>query len=238
MATAKKIDADRTAGKTLGVLAGLPIVVKDNINTKGLKTTGGTYSLRNFQPATNAPSLQKLIDAGAIVLGKSNLHEWAFGITSTNFTLGRNADGSASKPRPGAEMETNTLTRGRAVPAPKSSSSPSIWVITVWFRNCRSCGPLGRSCKVCNKALPALASGAPELDHNTTSSTPNCSRKRSSANPDDTPCASTSWTAAWRVFWPRSLANVSSEVRPRFKPAASAPSTLVSNQASIERDTN
>ncbi|NDB45332.1 MAG: hypothetical protein EB032_12555, partial [Betaproteobacteria bacterium] len=88
MATAKKIDADRTAGKTLGVLAGLPIVVKDNINTKGLKTTGGTYSLRNFQPATNAPSLQKLIDAGAIVLGKSNLHEWAFGITSTNFTLG------------------------------------------------------------------------------------------------------------------------------------------------------
>ena len=88
MATAKQIDADRSAGKTLGALAGLPIVVKDNINTKGLKTTGGTYSLRNFQPATNAPSLQKLIDAGAIVLGKSNLHEWAFGITSTNFTLG------------------------------------------------------------------------------------------------------------------------------------------------------
>ena len=88
MASAKKIDADRSAGKTLGALAGLPIVVKDNINSKGLKTTGGTYSLRNFQPATNAPSLQKLIDAGAIVLGKSNLHEWAFGITSTNFTLG------------------------------------------------------------------------------------------------------------------------------------------------------
>lgn len=88
LAAAKKVDADRAAGKTLGTLAGLPIVVKDNINTKDLKTTGGTYSLRNFQPKTNAPSLQKLIDAGAIVLGKSNLHEWAFGITSTNFTLG------------------------------------------------------------------------------------------------------------------------------------------------------
>lgn len=88
LASAKQFDADREAGKALGALAGLPVVVKDNINTKGMKTTGGTHSLRNFQPATNAPSLQRLIDAGAIVLGKSNLHEWAFGITSTNFTLG------------------------------------------------------------------------------------------------------------------------------------------------------
>ncbi len=88
LAAAKKVDGDRAAGKSLGALAGLPIVVKDNINTKDLKTTGGTSSLRNFQPKTNAPSVQKLIDAGAIVLGKSNLHEWAFGITSTNFTLG------------------------------------------------------------------------------------------------------------------------------------------------------
>lgn len=88
LAAAKQVDADRAAGKTMGALAGLPIVVKDNINTKGLKTTGGTWSLRNFQPKTNAPSVQKLLDAGAIILGKSNLHEWAFGITSTNFTLG------------------------------------------------------------------------------------------------------------------------------------------------------
>lgn len=88
LAAAKQVDADRAAGKSLGQLAGLPIVVKDNINTKAIKTTGGTYSLRNFQPSSNAPSLQKLIDAGAIVLGKANLHEWAFGITSTNFTLG------------------------------------------------------------------------------------------------------------------------------------------------------
>jgi mandelamide amidase len=88
LAAAKQVDADRAAGKTMGALAGLPIVVKDNINTKGMKTTGGTPSLRNFQPKTNAPSVQKLLDAGAIILGKSNLHEWAFGITSTNFTLG------------------------------------------------------------------------------------------------------------------------------------------------------
>ena len=88
LAAAKQVDADRAAGKTLGALAGLPFVVKDNINTKGMKTTGGTSSLRNFQPKTNAPSVQKLLDAGAIILGKTNLHEWAFGITTTNFTLG------------------------------------------------------------------------------------------------------------------------------------------------------
>lgn len=97
LAAAAKVDADRAAGKTLPALAGLPIVVKDNINTKELKTTGGTPALKNLQPSANAPSLQKLIDAGAIVLGKANLHELAFGATSTNFTLGT-ANGEATQP--------------------------------------------------------------------------------------------------------------------------------------------
>lgn len=97
LAAAKQVDADRAAGKALGALAGLPMLIKDNINTKGLKTTGGTSSLRNFQPTKNAPSVQKLIDAGAIILGKSNLHEWAFGITTTNFTLGTDQSGLATR---------------------------------------------------------------------------------------------------------------------------------------------
>jgi len=83
---ARKIDAMRAAGTTLPQLAGLPIVVKDNINTRGLPTTAGTTALRNVRPSANAPTLQKLIDAGAIVLGKANMHELAFGITSTNLT--------------------------------------------------------------------------------------------------------------------------------------------------------
>ena len=85
LAAAREVDIKRRAGAALGPLAGLPIVVKDNINTKNLPTTGGTPSLRNNRPSSHAPSLQKLIDAGAIVLGKANLHELAFGITSTNF---------------------------------------------------------------------------------------------------------------------------------------------------------
>ena len=98
IAAAKQVDSDRAAGKPLGALAGLPIVIKDNINTRGIKTTGGTKALENIVPTKNAPSVQKLLDAGAIILGKTNLHELAFGVTSTNFYLGTNADGTAKKP--------------------------------------------------------------------------------------------------------------------------------------------
>ncbi len=86
LTAARAIDAMRAAGNPLPALAGLPIVVKDNINTRELATTGGTLALRNVQAKANAPSLQKLLDAGAIVLGKTNLHELAFGITSTNLS--------------------------------------------------------------------------------------------------------------------------------------------------------
>ncbi|MFL6661550.1 MAG: indoleacetamide hydrolase [Rhizobacter sp.] len=84
MEAARRIDADRAAGRPLPPLAGLAIVVKDNINLRGLPTTGGTPALRDARPATTAPSLQKLLDAGAIVVAKTNMHELAFGITSTN----------------------------------------------------------------------------------------------------------------------------------------------------------
>jgi len=82
LAAARKVDA----GEISGVLAGLPIIVKDNINTSDMPTSAGTPALRDAQPSRNAPSLQKLLDAGAIVIGKANMHELAFGITSTNLS--------------------------------------------------------------------------------------------------------------------------------------------------------
>ena len=86
VAAARQVDALRRSGAALPALAGLAVVVKDNINTRDLPTTAGTAALRNVRPNANAPTLQKLVDAGAIVLGKTNLHELAFGITSTNLT--------------------------------------------------------------------------------------------------------------------------------------------------------
>ena len=85
LAAARKVDASRASGAQLPPLAGLPIVVKDNINTKDMPTTGGTPALENLRPTANAPTLQQLLDAGAIILGKANMHELAFGTTSTNF---------------------------------------------------------------------------------------------------------------------------------------------------------
>ncbi|MBU9457557.1 amidase family protein [Burkholderia multivorans] len=85
IASARAVDAARAAGQKLPPLAGLPIVVKDNINTKDLPTTGGTPRLQSFQPDNDAVVLQRLLAAGAVVLGKTNMHELAFGTTTTNF---------------------------------------------------------------------------------------------------------------------------------------------------------
>ncbi|MGC4028025.1 MAG: indoleacetamide hydrolase [Steroidobacteraceae bacterium] len=85
LAAARRIDALRKKGTRLPPLAGLPLVVKDNIDFAGMPTTGGTPALRDFRPAATAPALQRLLDAGAIVLGKANMHELALGVTSTNF---------------------------------------------------------------------------------------------------------------------------------------------------------
>lgn len=86
IASARAVDAARAAGQKLPPLAGLPIVVKDNINTKDFTTTGGTPRLMSFRPNNDAVVLQQLLAAGAIILGKANMHELAFGITTTNFS--------------------------------------------------------------------------------------------------------------------------------------------------------
>ncbi|QGZ56273.1 indoleacetamide hydrolase [Paraburkholderia acidiphila] len=84
LAAAQRIDALTPGERARLPLAGLPVAVKDNINTRGLQTSAGTPALEGFLPARHAPSVQRLVDAGAILLGKANMHELAFGITSTN----------------------------------------------------------------------------------------------------------------------------------------------------------
>ncbi len=88
LAAATAADEAVKAGADLGPLHGVPLVVKDNIASAGLPTTGGTPALKAWIPATDAPVLAKLRDAGAILLGKTNLHELAFGITSNNAAFG------------------------------------------------------------------------------------------------------------------------------------------------------
>jgi len=83
-------DCDRRlrAGQPPGLLHGLPVPIKDSINTGDYPTSSGTGALRNFRPRADAPIVQALTAAGAIVLGKTNLHELSFGWTSNNRAFG------------------------------------------------------------------------------------------------------------------------------------------------------
>lgn len=81
---AAAIDKARQSGIPLGPLAGIPIVVKDNIHSAGIRCTAGSPAFADFVPVTDAPTLRKLRDAGAIVLGKTNMHELAYGATGYN----------------------------------------------------------------------------------------------------------------------------------------------------------
>ena len=71
-----------------GALHGVPIAVKDNIDTAGVRTTGGSRLFRERVPDHDAPVVTSLKQAGAIVLGKTNLHEFAYGGTCTNVEFG------------------------------------------------------------------------------------------------------------------------------------------------------
>lgn len=74
----------RKGRQDLGPLHGIPISLKDNIYTKDFRTTGGSRILRDFRPLHDAVVVTSLKKAGAVLIGKTNLHEFAYGTTSNN----------------------------------------------------------------------------------------------------------------------------------------------------------
>lgn len=104
LAEADALDAERRAPTSRGPLHGIPLIVKDNYETANMQTAGGSRSLAGWVPATDAFLVKKLRDAGAIVMAKSNMHEFAYGITTLGslfgqtrnpYALGRNPGGSS-----------------------------------------------------------------------------------------------------------------------------------------------
>ena len=81
-AEATALDAERKAGHARGPMHGIPIVLKDNYDTKDMITSAGSIALATHQPKTDAFVVNKLREAGAIIIGKTNLHELASGITT------------------------------------------------------------------------------------------------------------------------------------------------------------
>ena len=84
LAAARQAEAEIRGGEYRGPLHGVPLAVKDNLAVAGTKTTGGTRFLRDNVTNDDAEAVRRLTDAGAIVLGKTNLHELAFGSTTIN----------------------------------------------------------------------------------------------------------------------------------------------------------
>jgi len=82
--TALSTKSRRKSRRDLGPLHGIPISLKDNLYTRDFRTTGGSRILRDFLPLHDAAVVTSLKKAGAVLLGKTNLHEFAYGVTSNN----------------------------------------------------------------------------------------------------------------------------------------------------------
>ncbi len=145
MAAAKRADAAR--GQGCKPLHGVPIVVKDNIQVAGLPTTGGTPALKGFVPKADAPVARKLRDAGAIVIGKTHMHELAFGISGYNpaFKTGsevgvRNAY-DATRSAGGSSSGTGAALGARVVTAGLGTDTGGSVRVPCAFNGCASLRP-------------------------------------------------------------------------------------------------
>ena len=147
MKAAKAFDTSRRKKGVCRPLGGVPIVIKDNIEVEGLPSSAGTPALKGFMPMKDAPVAAKLRDAGAIIIGKTNMHELAFGISgyNTGFMTGpepgvRNAY-DPSKIAGGSSSGTAAAIGARIVPAGLGTDTGGSVRIPCAFNGCASLRP-------------------------------------------------------------------------------------------------
>jgi aspartyl-tRNA(Asn)/glutamyl-tRNA(Gln) amidotransferase subunit A len=83
-ADARRAEEQLRRGAAPSVLCGIPISIKDNFWTRGIRTTAGSSILSDFVPGKDSDVVQRLREAGSILLGKTNMHEFAYGVTNEN----------------------------------------------------------------------------------------------------------------------------------------------------------
>jgi Asp-tRNA(Asn)/Glu-tRNA(Gln) amidotransferase A subunit family amidase len=110
---ADALDRERAARGPRGPLHGIPVLVKDNYDTAGMPTSGGTLGLALLQPAADAFQVQKLRTAGAVILGKTTMHELAAGITTIASLTGQTRNPYDLQRVPGGSSGGTGALRGR-----------------------------------------------------------------------------------------------------------------------------
>ncbi|MGV8960897.1 MAG: amidase [Stenotrophomonas sp.] len=96
MKEAARLDAERRAGRLRGPLHGIPVLLKDNIDATPMTSSAGSLALADFRPTSDAFLVQRLRQAGAVILGKSNMSEWA-NFRSTHSTSGWSGRGGQTR---------------------------------------------------------------------------------------------------------------------------------------------
>jgi Asp-tRNA(Asn)/Glu-tRNA(Gln) amidotransferase A subunit family amidase len=141
---ADALDGERTKMGPRGPLHGIPVVIKDNYDLRGLPTTAGSIALAEWYPPNDAFQVGKLKNAGAIIIGKANMHEFAYGMTTISSLGGqtrnpydpsRNPGGSSGGT--GAAVAANFATVGMGTDTCGSIRMPSFHHALVGLRGTR-----------------------------------------------------------------------------------------------------
>ena len=136
LAQAREADRSLAAGDQHHPLTGIPVALKDSIPTAGLRTTAGSRVLNDWVPPADPPVVQRLRSCGVVIIGKTNLHEFAYGGTSENEHFGpvrnpwdpRRVAGGSSGGRPprwrrGSPPRPSAPTRPARYACPRASAA-------------------------------------------------------------------------------------------------------------------
>jgi aspartyl-tRNA(Asn)/glutamyl-tRNA(Gln) amidotransferase subunit A len=188
---ARAVDADRAAGKPLGKMAGVPIGMKDLFATRGVQTTAASHILEGFTPEYESTVSQKLWDAGAGMLGKLNLDQFAMGSSNETSYFGnvvspwkRNDGGNASLAPGGSSGGSSAAVSARLCPAATGTDTGgsirqpaaftgisgikptygrcSRWGIVAFASSLDQAGPMARDVRDCAIMLEAMAGFDPK----------------------------------------------------------------------------